>query len=551
VAAGQQGRRSTALSGENGGMRAFALFAVFAALGAAPNAGNAAVGSLAPPIRGTALTGSPLPAAHTVDKIAVLNFWATWCPPCRAETPDLIAAYAKLHAPDVAFLGIDTTETAPIVKTFLSAKGVPFPTALAGPDLYNAYGIAYIPTTIVIDAHGIVRARWVGGATPAQLATYVAAARAGRNAVFTSPVQAQIDASLAPAKFAFGGAPAERRAAIDAMERAIANAGALEDAHQNAVDDEKTQRESGALRILAGTAQRAGATTDRDRAAGLLLLANGSGDLNRWADAATFDRQALALAPDHPEIVQGLSHAYYRLHDYAGMIAQAKRYTVLKPGDAGGWSDLGLAFQRSRQFAEAARAYARSLQVLRAAARQAPNQLAFAEVADTSLDLANVYVSLGDRAGTRAAFAQANAFGDRLAASGRFATLKRNIRERTQEGLIAVALAGGGRKPVVSIAPWSGPDLPGSLASTLTYRLIVASAPDAPVTLRAAGLKRDWVASFCADGLCSPQTVSYKTPASGVKTYEFQLVPPAPRARPGNVTIGAGGGNTVTVPAVH
>jgi hypothetical protein len=117
--------------------------------------------------------------------------------------------------------------------------------------------------------------------------------------------------------------------------------------------------------------------------------------------------------------------------------------------------------------------------------------------------------------------------------------------------LIAVALAGGNGKPVVSVMPWTGPDLPGSLASTLKYRLIVASAHDAPVTLRAAGLKSGWVASFCADGLCSPQTVSYRTPPSGVKTYEFQLVPPAPHARPGVVSISATGGNTVLVPATH
>jgi hypothetical protein len=71
------------------------------------------------------------------------------------------------------------------------------------------------------------------------------------------------------------------------------------------------------------------------------------------------------------------------------------------------------------------------------------------------------------------------------------------------------------------------------------------------VTLRAAGLRSDWVASFCADGLCSPQTVSYHAPQTGVKTYEFQLVPPAPGAPPGTVTISAAGGNTVTVPAAH
>jgi hypothetical protein len=81
--------------------------------------------------------------------------------------------------------------------------------------------------------------------------------------------------------------------------------------------------------------------------------------------------------------------------------------------------------------------------------------------------------------------------------------------------------------------------------------LIVAAAADAAVTLRAGGLRRDWVASFCADGLCSPQRVSFHAPPSGVKTYEFQLVPPETGARAGTVTISAAGGNTVTVPTAH
>ena len=532
-------------------MRVYALIAVLAALSAAPNAGTAPVGSAAPPLRGTTLAGTPLAAGATTGKITILNFWATWCPPCRAETPDLIAAYHKLQAPDVAFLGIDTTETAPIVKTFLSAKGVPYPTALAGADVYNAYGIAYIPTTIVLDAHGVVRARWVGGVAPAQLAGYIAAARAGRNAVFVSATQATIDALLVPAMYPYDGTPAARNASLAAMQAAIVRADALEDAHQTAVDDERTQREEGALRIAAGTALRDAAATDAQRAAGLALLAHGQGDENRWADAAQTDRDALALAPRDRALVEALSQAYYRLHDYPDMIDQAKRYIALAPDDGDGWSDLGLAYQRQRNFAAAASAYEHSLALLRTAAVAKPSELANAEVADTSLDLADVYVALGDLPKTRATFAQANAYGDKLVPNGRYANLKRNVKERTQEGLVAVALAGGNGKPMISVAPWSGPDLPGSLASTLKYRLIVASGRDTAVTLRAAGLARDWVASFCADGLCSPQTVSYRAPESGVKTYEFQLVPPAPGARPGAVTISAAGGNTVAVPRTH
>jgi tetratricopeptide (TPR) repeat protein len=285
--------------------------------------------------------------------------------------------------------------------------------------------------------------------------------------------------------------------------------------------------------------------------AGLALIGQGQGDHNQWADAAETDRTALALIPDDAALVGALSRAYYRLHDYPDMIAQAKRYTAIKPSDGDGWSDLGLAYQRTRRFAEAVPAYVRSLALLRADAAHTPTQDAIADVADTALDLANVYVALGDTPDTRSTFAEANAYGDRLDANGRYKNLKRNVKERTQEGLIAVALAGGNGKPVLSVAPWTGPDLPGSLASTLKYRLIVASAGEAPVTLHAAGLARDWVASFCADGLCSPQQVSFRAPASGVKTYEFQLVPPAPGARPGPVTISAAGGNTVSVLATH
>ncbi len=123
------------------------------------------------------------------------------------------------------------------------------------------------------------------------------------------------------------------------------------------------------------------------------------------------------------------------------------------------------------------------------------------------------------------------------------------MKERTQEGLIAVALADGGNgKPVVSIAPWTGPDLPGSVASTLKYRLIVAAPARTPVTLRATGLRPQWVASFCTDGLCSPQTVSFASPASGVTTYEFQLIPPQAGAKPGKVAVAVAGGTSVSVP---
>jgi tetratricopeptide (TPR) repeat protein len=262
-------------------------------------------------------------------------------------------------------------------------------------------------------------------------------------------------------------------------------------------------------------------------------------------------REALVISPAAPKLEAALASAYYREHDYDAMIAQALRYTRLAPNDADAWSSLGLAYQRAQRFASAAPAYERALRLLRDVAAKHPTQDALSEVADTSLDIADVYVSLGDPAAARRSFEQANAYGDRLEAKDPYSRLKRNVKERTQEGLVAVALAAGADKQVVSIAPWSGPDLPGSQSSTLKYRLIVAAPAEKTVTLAARGLRPDWIASFCADGLCSPRTVSFKSPPGGVKTYEFQLVPPHDGAQPGSVAIAVSGGNAIPVPAAR
>ncbi|MGH7709246.1 MAG: hypothetical protein ACREM6_15215, partial [Vulcanimicrobiaceae bacterium] len=171
-----------------------------------------------------------------------------------------------------------------------------------------------------------------------------------------------------------------------------------------------------------------------------------------------------------------------------------------------------------------------------------------ANVADASLDLADVYVALGDAPGAGRAFAQAVAFADRLDPKGTYGGFRRIAHERAQEGAIAVRLVRPDGKTALSVAPWTGPDLPGSLPSTLKYRLIVAARPSATVKLHALGLRSGWIASFCADGLCSPNRVSITMPASGVKTYEFQLVPPGSTRAFGSVKVRSADGTQAVVP---
>jgi peroxiredoxin len=126
------------------------------------------IGQPAPAFSLTTIDGKTVTLDSHRGKTLVLNIWATWCPPCRGETSDLLAAYARLHKDGVEFLGVDDTEQAPIVRAFVADKNVPYPQAIDGTQAFSkAYDIRYFPTTFVIDPQGIVRARHIDQVTPA------------------------------------------------------------------------------------------------------------------------------------------------------------------------------------------------------------------------------------------------------------------------------------------------------------------------------------------------------------------------------------------------
>jgi len=93
----------------------------------------------------------------------VLNFWATWCGPCRAEMPALERA-AQRYDGHVTIVGINQAEDPAVIQAFVDEFGVTFPIALdadqaIGADLYNVRGL---PTTYFIDGEGIIRYIWMG-----------------------------------------------------------------------------------------------------------------------------------------------------------------------------------------------------------------------------------------------------------------------------------------------------------------------------------------------------------------------------------------------------
>lgn len=97
-------------------------------------------------------------------KVVFLNFWATWCIPCREEMPALERLHQKYQSQDLAVLSIDLKESADQVKAFFQKYGLSFP-ALLDQDgsVFRDYLVAGMPTTYLIGRDGTLLARGVGG----------------------------------------------------------------------------------------------------------------------------------------------------------------------------------------------------------------------------------------------------------------------------------------------------------------------------------------------------------------------------------------------------
>ncbi|MDR1625485.1 MAG: TlpA family protein disulfide reductase [Spirochaetia bacterium] len=97
-------------------------------------------------------------------KIVFLNFWATWCPPCRAEMPDMEKLYQRFKNEGLEFLTVNIREDEEAVKTFMNEFKLTFPVVLDyNGDAATKYGIRGIPTTYIIGRDGRIIAAAVGG----------------------------------------------------------------------------------------------------------------------------------------------------------------------------------------------------------------------------------------------------------------------------------------------------------------------------------------------------------------------------------------------------
>jgi peroxiredoxin len=120
----------------------------------------------APEFSGTLLDGGAFTSTDLSGDVAVLNFWGSWCAPCRVETPEFQQVYTEVADQGVQFLGLNVKDQQQFAEAFVTSKGVTFPSlfdpkgqvALA----FRDYPADAIPSTIVLDRASRVAAVYTG-----------------------------------------------------------------------------------------------------------------------------------------------------------------------------------------------------------------------------------------------------------------------------------------------------------------------------------------------------------------------------------------------------
>ncbi len=118
----------------------------------------------------TDLDGQPVHLADYIGRPVWIVFWATWCPPCQAETPDIQRAYEAYAGDGLEIIAINVEEPPEEIRAYAQTYGLTYPIAL-DPDasIFRRYGVFGLPTHYFIRPDGIIRDRWFGPLTLASM----------------------------------------------------------------------------------------------------------------------------------------------------------------------------------------------------------------------------------------------------------------------------------------------------------------------------------------------------------------------------------------------
>ncbi len=118
------------------------------------------------------LDGNEISLSDFNGKVLILNFWATWCPPCREEIPDFVEVYNEYESEDVQFIGV-SNEDISTLRSFVEDYNISYPILIDDENIMGKWGISAIPTTFVFDKDGQIISKSVGTMTREQLVNII------------------------------------------------------------------------------------------------------------------------------------------------------------------------------------------------------------------------------------------------------------------------------------------------------------------------------------------------------------------------------------------
>ena len=132
------------------------------------------IGKPAPQMTFTTFQGGSMDLREQLGRPVVVNFWASWCGPCRQEAIVLEKLWQAYGDKGVVFIGVDIQDSDADARAFISEFGVTYPNGMDnGGRISIDYGVIGIPVTFLIDREGIVARRWVGSVRQSQITPWL------------------------------------------------------------------------------------------------------------------------------------------------------------------------------------------------------------------------------------------------------------------------------------------------------------------------------------------------------------------------------------------
>ena len=134
----------------------------------------AAEAEAAPDVELKALDGKALKVSDLRGQVVLLNFWATWCVPCRSEIPSLSAMQRDLGGRGFKVLGVTTEDSAELVREYQKEIKQDYTVAIGDAAVANRYAVGVLPTTCILDRQGRIRQKIIGEKSRAQFESLIA-----------------------------------------------------------------------------------------------------------------------------------------------------------------------------------------------------------------------------------------------------------------------------------------------------------------------------------------------------------------------------------------